>query len=173
MCGLMKLLLLHRLLLRDGITVCDELESSEKEMIVVAYFISLSPTIRAVQLVESLRYKPECRRFDGITGIFALAYSVQPLTEMNIRNIFWGVKDSRSLGLTAFPHSRADLLEVCKSQPLGTLCVCNRSVQGLLYLSPVVIPVAARSKMWVCGLSLSRIAGSNSARVICNKCDCI
>jgi len=54
--GLMKLLLLHRLLLRDGITVYDELERSEKEMIVVAYFISLSPTIRVAQLVEALRY---------------------------------------------------------------------------------------------------------------------
>jgi len=96
---------------------------------------------------------------------FVLAYSFQFLTEMNIRNISWGDKGSRSLGLTTFPPSRADLLEVWKPQSLGTPCVCNSCVQGLLYLYSVVIPVAARSKMWVCGLSLSRIAGSISARV--------
>jgi hypothetical protein len=66
----MKLLLLHRLLLHEGITVCDELARSGKEMVVVAYFSSLSPIIRVAQLVEALRYKPEGRRFDGITGIF-------------------------------------------------------------------------------------------------------
>ena len=105
---------------------------------------------------------------------FLLAYSFHPLTEISIRNISWGVKDSRSLGLTTSPTSCADLLEIWKTQPLGTLCVCNRSVKGLLYLSAIVIPVAARSKMWVCGLSLSGIAGSNSARVtdVCFYCEC-
>jgi hypothetical protein len=49
-------------------------------------------------LVEGLRYKPEGRRFDGVTGIFlwhnpsgrtmALGLT-QPLTEMCTRNISW------------------------------------------------------------------------------------
>jgi hypothetical protein len=66
----MKLLLLHKLPPHEDITVCDELERSEKEMVVVAYFSSLSPIIRVALLVEVLSYKPEVRWFHGIPGIF-------------------------------------------------------------------------------------------------------
>jgi hypothetical protein len=73
----MKLLLLHRLLLHGGITVCDGLERSEKEMVVVAYFISLSPTIRVAQLVEALRRKVagSMVSMEFSIGLFLLAYN--------------------------------------------------------------------------------------------------
>jgi hypothetical protein len=55
------------------------------------------------QLFEALQYKPEGRGFgsDGAIGIFhwhnpvgrtMALKSTQPLTEMNTRNISWGVK---------------------------------------------------------------------------------
>jgi hypothetical protein len=44
------------LLLHHGNNVCDELERSVKEMVVVADFSSLSPVIRVAQLIEALRY---------------------------------------------------------------------------------------------------------------------
>jgi hypothetical protein len=56
-----------------------------------------------VQLVEALHYKPEGRGFDfrwwnwnfSLTKSFGRTValgSIQPLTEMSTRNIFWGVK---------------------------------------------------------------------------------
>ena len=47
----------------------------------------------------------------------------QPLTEMSTRNISWGCKGGRCLGLT-LPHSSADCLEICEPQPPGTLRAC-------------------------------------------------
>jgi len=48
----------------------------------------------------------------------------QPLTEMRTRNISWGGKGSRCVGLTAFPPSCADCLEIWEPQPPGTLRTC-------------------------------------------------
>jgi hypothetical protein len=61
-----------------------------------------------VQLVESLCYKPEGRVFDSRThnpssGTMAVR-STQLLTEMNIRNIFWG-KGGRCFGMATLPPS--------------------------------------------------------------------
>jgi len=47
--------------------------------------------------------------------------STQPLTEMSTRNISWGVKGGRCVGLTTLPSSCADCLEIWEPQPLGTL----------------------------------------------------
>ena len=65
---------------------------------------------------------------DGVIGIFhwhtpsgctmALGLT-QPLTEMNTRNISWGV------GLTTLPTSCADCLEIWEPQPPGTLTACS------------------------------------------------
>ena len=49
------------------------------------------------QLVEALRYMPEGRGFDSVTGNFTSGRtmaleSTQPLTEMSTRNISWEVK---------------------------------------------------------------------------------
>jgi len=48
----------------------------------------------------------------------------QRLTEMSIRNIFWGGKGGRCVGLTTLPPSCADCLEIWKPQPPGTLKAC-------------------------------------------------
>jgi len=47
----------------------------------------------------------------------------QPLTEMITRNIYWGGKGGRCVGLTTLPHSCADL-EIWEPQPPGTLRAC-------------------------------------------------
>jgi len=44
----------------------------------------------------------------------------QPLTEMSTRNISWGVKGCRCVGLTTLPPSRADCLEIWEPQPPGS-----------------------------------------------------
>jgi hypothetical protein len=86
-------------------------------------------------LVEALCYKRkvEVSIPDGVTGIFHLRNpsgrtmaleSTQPLTEMSTRNISWGSKGGRCVGLTTLPHSCADCLEIWEPQPLGTLRVC-------------------------------------------------
>jgi hypothetical protein len=49
--------------------------------------------------------------------------STQLLTEMNNRNISWGVK-AAVLGLTTLPLSCADCLEIWEPQPPGTLRAC-------------------------------------------------
>jgi hypothetical protein len=48
----------------------------------------------------------------------------QPLTEMSTRNISWGGKGSRCVGLTTLPSSCADCLEIWEPQPHGTLRAC-------------------------------------------------
>ena len=42
----------------------------------------------------------------------------QPLTEMSIRNISWGGKGDRCVGLTTLPSLRADCLEMWEPQLL-------------------------------------------------------
>ena len=48
----------------------------------------------------------------------------KPLTKMSTRNISWGGKSGRSLGLTTLPPSCADCLEIWEPQPPGTLRAC-------------------------------------------------
>jgi hypothetical protein len=70
---------------------------------------------------------------DGVIGIFhwynptgrtiALGLT-RPLTEMSTRNISWGGKDGRCLGMTTLQRSCADCLEIWKPQPSGTLRAC-------------------------------------------------
>jgi hypothetical protein len=56
--------------------------------------------------------------------------SIQPLTEINTRNISWGVKGGLCVGLTTLQPSCADCLEIWEPQPPRTLTACP----GLLYL---------------------------------------
>ena len=70
---------------------------------------------------------------DGVIGIFhwhnpfgrtmALG-STQPLTEMSTRNVSWGGKGGRYVGLTTLPPSCADCFEIWEPQPPGTLRAC-------------------------------------------------
>jgi len=48
----------------------------------------------------------------------------QPLTEMRTRNISWVGKGGRCVGLTTWPPSFANCLEIWEPQPPGTLRVC-------------------------------------------------
>jgi hypothetical protein len=67
---------------------------------------------------------------DGVIGIFhwfnpsgnitALG-STKPLTATTTRNIFGGDKSGRCVGLTTWPPSRSDCLEVWEPQPPGAL----------------------------------------------------
>ena len=50
--------------------------------------------------------------------------STQPLTEMGTRNISWGGKDGRCVGLTTLPPSSAECLQIWEPQPPGTLWAC-------------------------------------------------
>jgi hypothetical protein len=70
---------------------------------------------------------------DGVIGIFhwhpsgrtmALGLT-QLLTEMSTRNITWGGKGGRCLGLTTLPPSRADCHEIWETQSPGNLWACN------------------------------------------------
>ena len=87
------------------------------------------------QLVEALRYEPEGRRFDSrwYHWNFSLTHSFRctmalglthPLTEMSTRNISWGGKGGRCVGLTTLPPSCVDCLEIWELQPPGTLRAC-------------------------------------------------
>jgi len=48
----------------------------------------------------------------------------QPLKEMSTRNIFWGGKGGRCVGLTTLPTSCADCLEIWEPQPPETRRAC-------------------------------------------------
>ena len=70
---------------------------------------------------------------DGVIGIFhwhnpsgctmALGLT-QPLTQMSTRNISWGGKGGRCVGLTTLPSSCADCIEIWEPQTPGTLRAC-------------------------------------------------
>jgi len=70
---------------------------------------------------------------DGVSGIFywhnpsgrtMTLGLTQPLTEMSTRNISWGGKGGRCVGLTTLPHSCADCLEIWEPYLPGTLWAC-------------------------------------------------
>jgi hypothetical protein len=90
-----------------------------------------------VQLVEAVRYKPEGRGF-GIfhwhnpSGCTVTLGLTQPLTEMSKRNISWGVKGGRCVGLTTLPPSWADFLERLGVSNSWNPHVVSRPVLGLL-----------------------------------------
>ena len=101
-------------------------------------FISILSVILGTQWRSWLRHCATNRTVagsipDGVTGIFhwhnpsgrtmALGLT-QPLTEMSTRNISWGGKGGRCVGLTTLPPSYADCLEIWEPQPSGTLRAC-------------------------------------------------
>ena len=98
------------------------------------------------QLVEALRYKSEGHGFwfpkvsleifhwhnpSGRTMALGLT---QPLTEMSTRNIFWGGKGGRCVGLTTLPSLCADCLEMWGASTSWKLQGLFRPVMGLLYV---------------------------------------
>jgi hypothetical protein len=54
-------------------------------------------------------------------------WSTQPPTEINTRNISWGGKDGRCIGLKNLPLSCDDCLEIWEPQYPGTL----RAITGI------------------------------------------
>ena len=79
------------------------------------------------QLVEALRYKSEGRGFDPSGRTMSLG-STQPLIELSTRNISWGAKGGRCVGLTTLPPSCADCLEIWGLnllEPSGPVQACN------------------------------------------------
>ena len=91
----------------------------------------------------SANWKVACLISDGVIGIFRLHNhsgstvapgSTQPLTETRNWNISWG-KDGCCVGLKILTHSHADFLEIWNPKIPGALCVCNRTVEGMLYHS--------------------------------------
>jgi hypothetical protein len=83
---------------------------------------------------------------DGAIGIFhwhkpsgrtmALG-SNQPLTQMSTRNISWGSKGGRCVGLTNLPYSCADCLEIWKPQPVHDCTEID--LPFYLYVSQVTV----------------------------------
>ena len=97
-----------------------------------------------VHLGEALCYKLEGHRFDSqwCSWNFSLTYPFQPLYGPGVDSVcnrneyqeyFLGGIDGWCRGLTALPPLCADCLEICQSQPPGTLWACDRPVQGLLF----------------------------------------
>ena len=87
------------------------------------------------QLVEVPHYKPEGRGFDSrmCQWNFSLTYSFRPhygpwVDSASNRNeyqeYFLGGKGDQCIGLTTFPPSCADCLEIWEPQPRGTLRAC-------------------------------------------------
>ena len=85
-------------------------------------------------LVETLRYKQECRGLilDGVLGIFhwfnisgqtMALESTQLLAEMSTRNFSWEGKGGRCVGLTPLPPSCVDCQNSREPQPPGALRV--------------------------------------------------
>ena len=60
--------------------------------------------------------------------------STQPLKEMSTRNISWGGKGSRCIGLTTLPPSCADCLEIWKPQTPGTPSGPVQACHGIAFL---------------------------------------
>jgi len=93
------------------------------------YFLQLSTITSGyvvVQLVGTLRYKPEGRWFNSqwcYSGHIMALSLTQPLTEMSTRNISWD-KGGRCVGLTTLLPSFADSLEIWEPQPPGNLGAC-------------------------------------------------
>jgi len=50
--------------------------------------------------------------------------STQPLIEMSTRNISWGDKGGRCVGLTTLLHSYKNCLEIWAPKTLGVLGAC-------------------------------------------------
>jgi len=63
----------------------------------------------------------------------------QPATEMSTRNISWGSKGGRCVGLTTVPTSCADFLDICEPQPPGTLKACTAIVLPLPFTFIITI----------------------------------
>jgi hypothetical protein len=55
----------------------------------------------------------------------------QPLTEMSTRNVSWGVKYGRAVGLTTLPHLCVDCLEIWEPQLPG--------LSGLVHVLPYLL----------------------------------
>jgi len=60
----------------------------------------------------------------------------QSLSEMSTRNISWGSKCGRYVGLTTLPPSCADCLEIWEHQTPGTLRDCAGLEWACFYQSP-------------------------------------
>ena len=100
------------------------------------------------QLVEALRYNPECRGFDSrwCHWSFSLAQSFRPhygpgVDSTSNRNeyqvYFLRCKGGRCVGLTTLPPSFADFLEIWEPQPPGNPRDWCRPLMGLIYTSSV------------------------------------
>ena len=77
------------------------------------------------------------------------------------------------LRLSAFPSTLDDLLRIIFIVYNYTKTECNEPVlyfRSIYDISPV--PVAARSKAWVCGRSLAETVGSNTAEGMDIFCEC-
>jgi hypothetical protein len=76
--------------------------------------------------------------------------TVAPLTEMTTRNISYGGKGGRCVGLTTLPPSCADCLEIWEPQPSWNPQSYSRPVMGLLYLFTCCLVITPTSplKTW-------------------------
>ena len=123
----------------------------------------------------ALRYKPVCRGFESRwchnpSGRTMAPGSTQPLTEMRTRDVSWGGKGGRCVGLTTLPPSCADSLEIREPQPPGTLRACNRPIKELLFTYPSIFlnmqgSILGRVKRFINFQTSRPAAGSTEAPI--------
>ena len=113
---------------------------------------STRSTHAVVQLVEALRHKPKCGRFDSrwCHWNVSLIQSFQPHC-----GIFPAGKGGCCVGLTTLPTSCVECLEIWEPQPSRKF----RFLQGLLYLSARSTLVTT---LIIFATSLFRIVGRSS-----------
>ena len=77
---------------------------------------------------------------------------LSPLTEMSTRNISWGGKGDRCVGLTTLPPSCVDRLEIWEPQPPGTLRACP----GLKWDCFTFLPFSTLTSHTICTYNTKR-----------------
>jgi hypothetical protein len=90
----------------------------------------------------------------------------QHLREMSTRNISWRGKGGRCVGLTTFPPSGADCLEIWETEPPGTLWACN----GIDL--PVYVFFFYSNWTILCPWKVLRLSSSYEQRTTCRCCQC-
>jgi hypothetical protein len=89
--------------------------------------------------------------------------STQPLTQMSTRNISWGGKCVRFVGLKTSPHSLVECQEIWEPQSPGTLRACPGLYRDGLPFSTIISTIWCGVNWYdICGVSYGEVLGDKS-----------